>query len=87
MIDLTNVSADEAIRALILADTLRRPAGQLKNGDNVVYREHGPSGHYVHAVIDSIAPTGRDNWVRVATQQGESWECSPLNTRCLVVQS
>lgn len=88
MIDLTEVSADEAIRALILADTLRRPAGQLKNGDQVVYREHGDHGAYVHAVIESVVPAGTsDNWVMVTTQQGEVWGCSPHNTRCLVVQS
>ena len=78
MLDLREVTAEDAIDAMMTVEGLRVQAASLRSGDRVVYHENGV---YTVATVESV--TGR-LWVTVVTDV-DTWSCSAENRRCLRV--
>lgn len=82
-IDLTTVTEEDVIRALILLDGLAVPASDLHPGDRIVYRRRGVIHQTIVAdahPLDGAVQTRREAiWWSITTTNGDTWECSPKN--------
>ena len=89
MLDLREVTAEDAIDAMLTVESLRVPAGSLHTGDRVVYHLNDV---YNVATIESVVgswlpghPRGMD--VTITTDIGHTWSCSHKNRMCLRVSA
>jgi len=84
-LDLSTITADEAITAMITVEGLRCRAGSLHAGDRIVYHRNG-----VYHVDTVASVTGswypgspRPHDVTITTESGDAWSCSHENRSTL----
>jgi hypothetical protein len=76
VLDLREVTAEQAIDALLTLEGLATRAADLCQGDRIIYRQNGV---IFDDEVEAVSPGQTDRWVRITMQSGMSWQCSPDN--------
>lgn len=77
MLDLRNMTADQAIDAMITVADLSVAAKDLRPGDAIVYYR---AGVYHSTEVESVTPARNfHDGLTITTTSGDSWSCAKAN--------